>query len=58
MGMPFWGYSSNVWQAFTKNYNSNLTVLYEIIESKIENGDTKYNAKLLKKNMLKRETGY
>jgi len=53
-----WACHSEACRALTKNYKTILTVLSEISESKNENGDTKYHAKVLLKNMLKKETGY
>lgn len=53
-----WACHSEACRALTKNYKTILTVLFEISESKNENGDTKYNAKVLLKNMLKKETDY
>lgn len=49
-----WACHSEACRALTINYKIILTVLFEISESKNENGDTKYNAKVL----LKKETGY
>ena len=41
--------------ALTINYKNILTVFFEISESKYENGNTKYNSKVLLKNMLKKK---
>ncbi|KAL4135161.1 hypothetical protein QTP88_006804 [Uroleucon formosanum] len=53
-----WACHSEACRALTINYKTILTVFFEISDSKNENGDTKYDAKVLLKKMLKKETGY
>lgn len=42
----------------SKNYKQILMVLQDISKSTHESGETKFNAALLLKKMMKRETGY
>lgn len=53
-----WACHSEACRALIINYKTILAVLFEISVSKNENGDTKYNAEVLLKKMLKKETGY
>ncbi|XP_025406084.1 uncharacterized protein LOC112680263 [Sipha flava] len=53
-----WSSHFDACNALIKNYNTIINVLEFICDSNIENGDTRRDAKILLKSILKKETGY
>jgi len=53
-----WSSHFDACYALIKNYNTIINVLEFICDSNIENGDTRQDAKILFKSILKKETGY